>query len=40
MAVGGVLRGIVCWGGKRLAGAVLALLGLGVFAVRLVLWLG
>jgi hypothetical protein len=39
-AVGGVLGGILLWGGKRLHGAVLALLGLGVFAVRLVLWLG
>jgi hypothetical protein len=39
-AVGGVLGAVILAGGKRLHGAVLALLGFGVFAVRLVLWLG
>jgi hypothetical protein len=39
-AVGGALGAILFAGGKRLHGAVLAVLGLGVFAVRLVLWLG
>jgi hypothetical protein len=38
--VGGVLGAILLRGGKRLHGAVLAVLGFGVFAVRLVLWLG
>ena len=39
-AVGGILGAILFWGGKRLHGAVLAVVGVGVFAVRLVLWLG
>jgi hypothetical protein len=39
-AVGGVIGAILIWGGNRLHGAVLAVLGLGVFAARLVLWLG
>jgi hypothetical protein len=39
-AVGGVLGAIMFRGGKHVHGAVLAVLGLGVVAVRLVLWLG
>ena len=38
--VGGVIGAILFAGGKRAHGAFLAALGLGVFAVRLVLWLG
>jgi hypothetical protein len=38
--VGGALGAILFAGGKRVRGAVLAAVGLGVFAVRLALWLG
>ncbi|HET8757411.1 MAG TPA: hypothetical protein VFM58_15440 [Solirubrobacteraceae bacterium] len=39
-ALGGVLGAIMFRGGKHVHGAVLAVLGPGVVAVRLVLWLG
>lgn len=39
-ALGGVLGILIAFGRRRAHGAVLALLGLGVFAVRLILWLG
>jgi hypothetical protein len=39
-AVGGVIGAILFAGGKRAHGAILVLVGLGVFVARLVLWLG